>query len=243
MKKQSTLFAITTLALLMGSSVLHAKPDMEKISICHLDDEGRYKVLKVSAKAEGAHFNHGDFAPTESGACISVELVGEGVWLGDQFTANAAVRLKGPNSGKELYVGKHDLGVGGNRNESEFKHTNGVDYLLSVNYDGQTIRSTVTNSANNKEASASKSVAASGCEDTILLGIIDRRTTGSLQVSELTVNGDALAGVYSTTQNYAFWKISGVDMQNLSVEATVNNSPWDSNENDKVEIQLGCWNG
>ncbi len=112
-----------------------------------------------------------------------------------------------------------------------------------MNYDGQTIRSTVTNSANNKEVSASKSVAVGGCEDTILLGIIDRITTGSLQVSELTVNGDALAGVYSTTQNYAFWKISGVDMQNVSVAATVNNSPWDSNENDKVEIQLGCWNG
>ena len=68
--------------LAVGNS---AEAAAEKASICHVDDDGGYHLIRVATKALSAHATHGDASIGESVPGMDGYVFGEGCALCDQL--------------------------------------------------------------------------------------------------------------------------------------------------------------
>lgn len=63
--------------------VIDSDAKKAKVEVCHLDDEGNFKLISIAEPALGAHENHGDVQPLLDGTCPpSIPDCFDGVYSG-----------------------------------------------------------------------------------------------------------------------------------------------------------------
>jgi hypothetical protein len=180
----------------------------------------------------------------------------------DSFlTGGAAVRYKGKNSGKEIYLGIPSLGVGGNRVEAEYGGQSGApdwaDQMShAVTFAFDTMANKVTTSVN--------SVVLLEYDFDLLLppgcpidawnrmDILLRDNSSAVpnvEFNNVTLSFGAVMHelgdfAHSGSPTFQHWMVSGVDFSQeftLSGDLVVD-GPWANNEATRVEITVGCRN-
>jgi hypothetical protein len=66
----SVLAVVTLMAAMMVATMLPAfAVPLEKVTVCHLSEEGTYEAIEVSGNAADTHQAHGDFIVTPETPC------------------------------------------------------------------------------------------------------------------------------------------------------------------------------
>lgn len=179
----------------------------------------------------------------------SVEEVQEPVVTAGAWNATnaAGARWKGTNSGGEFFLGVADLGVGGNRVETNYTWADGI-YDVQFSYDSieNKISASVTSptSSLNYDFDDLNSPACSVANwNTMQIGVY-QRTAGTLVAFEdATLNTNNL-GDFPEDANLSagsFWTISNFDFsQDWTIAGKLNITNFGNNENNKLELSVGC---
>ncbi len=174
-------------------------------------------------------------------------------------TPKAAVRWKAQNSGNEIYLGIHDLGVGGNRTEVGYTWANGT-YPVTFSFDGTQIHQTISGATldytvvPNALLPGTPACPISGWN---VMNILLRDSVGAsltspgggLAFNGVTVNGTPLMGGDLGTVDVAgspgaqYWTVSMVDFsQPWTVTGNLVTDNWQGGGNEalRLELSVGC---
>jgi len=237
------LLAAAAVVSIGAVSTAQAAP-AEKVDVCHVDGQGNYNIINISENAYQQHLDHGDQDVNEDGSCGA--LPGPTVTPGySGLTEAGAVRFRAVNSGGEVYLGTPDLGVGGNRvetNISTWSATNPVTF----SFDGTDLTTTVGGQTLTRAATG-----VAGCDpslwDTVNIKVLDRDgVADSLDFNSVVVNGfpigDFDGAPFGATEG-PDWTVSGLDLSegfDISGDIVVDGTWAGSAELDRVELTVGC---
>lgn len=149
------------------------------------------------------------------------------------MTEAVGVRYKAQNTGGEIYLGKADLGIGGNRIETGYTWPDGT-YPVSFSFDG-TNTITATPGGLAPYVVSSPACASSGWNK---LDIYVRQGTGTTAFNNVEINGIPI-GSFAATGN---WTVSNVNLsQAFTVTGDLVVTGWGTgNEAQKLQITAGC---
>ena len=170
------------------------------------------------------------------------------------FTGGATaggVRFRALNtsaSQEEVYLGRHDLGAGGNRVAQNLTWTqNGANsFSLTFNAATDTLTSVVNGGSAlnfaNFTGGLTGPVAAAPL-NRLVFSIRDREAgAGTISLSNLVLNGSALTGTLNGVEGTTtFWSVAGDFRQSFTLTGNLNlaGGPFASNENNNVQLLVG----
>ena len=174
------------------------------------------------------------------------------------LTGAAGMRYKGTNSGREIYLGVGDLGVGSNRVEADYPAPGTTwpegRYAVTFAFDKPADKITtsidgpgapgVTPAVATVAKSLEYPLAAPACAssdwDTLDILLADRLDPAELSFENVTLDGFPLGDF--ETEGWTNWTVTGVDLGKgftLSGELVVKGT-WGSNETSKLQVTAGC---
>lgn len=155
-------------------------------------------------------------------------------------TLEGAVRYKSLASGgdKEIYLGKPDLGIAGNRVQADAKWVSSNDITFA--FDGANTLSTNVVAGANKYALSYTLIP--GCDwNYMQIMVSSRATSGSVSLEDVILNGTALGSFSGAGWNN--WMVTGIDLSSgftLTGKLVLTGTQPSSAELNKVEIGVGC---
>lgn len=166
----------------------------------------------------------------------------------NQMTAAAGFRVKGDNSGGEVYLGNHLMGNGGaNRVEDNYNALKGGGtFAVSVSFNA------AENRLDGSVGAVSLSYdfddkAAPGCAvgewDLVQVSLWERVDDVELSFENGSVNGEALKKDLGGVSGMKTWTIEGVDFSTgwtVTGDLVASGAEWTGNERTKLEVTVGC---
>ena len=260
MKTKKLLSILSVLVLLFAAlPALSVGAGGEKVDVCHNEGNGTFHLINISDNAFPAHVEHGDASPGEmvpgmegkkfDEACNVVDA-GPTVTPGySGLTEAAGVRYRGNSSGNEIYLGKADLGVGGNRVEASYPNVyanwTAGSYAVTFVYDqGAGKISTSINGAGGTaylEYPLGTLACPASAWNTMDINVVDRLSGGNnLRFNNVTLNGIPLGNFGE--EGWKNWTVSDFDFsQSFIIEGDlVVEGVWSGSETNKLQIVVGC---
>lgn len=169
----------------------------------------------------------------------------------NQMTAAAGFRVKGENTGGEVYLGNHLMGSGGaNRVEAEYgtalKAGGTFDVLLSFDAADNRLDGSV---GTVDLAYDFDTQAAPGCAveqwDLVQVSLWERVEGVELSFEGGSVNGRALRKDMAGVGGMATWTIEGIDFSRdwtVAGDLVASGAEWTGGELTKLEVMVGCKN-
>jgi hypothetical protein len=224
-----------------GSNEKNGPPN--KVDVCHYDAAtGTYTTLSLPQQAVNAHLAHGDYL----GVCGTNNPVVTPGYSG--LTEAAGVRYRGPSTGGEVYIGVPDLGVGGNRNESNYNWVDGI-YSISFSFDASENKiSTTINGAPVTEYDFDTEPVGPGCAvggwNTMDILLVDRLANGTISFNNVMLDSFPLGDFTSPTPTQDTWLNWTVDNFDFSQDFTITGDlvvqGWSGAERIKLQLTVGC---
>ncbi|MEX1345202.1 MAG: calcium-binding protein [Candidatus Limnocylindrales bacterium] len=163
--------------------------------------------------------------------------------------AAAGLRVKGQNTGGEIFLGNHLMGNGGsNRVETEYGTAiaAGGDFDVELSFDAS--ENALSAMVDAKSLTYDfDSQAAPGCDvadwDLLQVTMRERSVGVDLEFNGGSVNGESLKRDLGAPADGTTWTVEGIDFsRDWTLAGTLNASggTWTGNENTKLEIMVGC---
>lgn len=149
-----------------------------------------------------------------------------------------AMRMRGLSSGGEFYLGVNDLGIGGNRSESNFAYDPSQSFSFSYDRTTGGIAGTLSNPGETDNLTFAGTPG--GMFDAVLLIIRGPGRDGALfDVSDLSVNGESVAG-QAPGAGYFEYLITGfADLPTLTVTGRLNvTGTLNGNDSERLRVEM-----
>ncbi len=162
----------------------------------------------------------------------------------------AATRYKGDNSGKEIYLGIPDLGVGGNRVETEYPASSNWQsgtYAVTFAFDQPENKITTSISGPGGPAALEydfDTLLAPNCAvanwNTMDIAVVDRNATHNIRFNNVVLGGFPLGDFGAEGWNN--WTVTGFDFtQSWTMTGDlVVSTAFLNNETNKIQLTVGC---
>ena len=263
MRKRVALLAVLSLvAGALATGVAAAAPP-DKVDICHVDEYQASFLINVSGNALDAHLAHGDGLPGDPVPGVSGKKFAEDctivdagpvVTAGQQSRTRAAgVRIRGWNTGSEIFLGPMTSTSATPRvetNYNEFQTVGQKTYIVSFSFDqpanaiSASISSPSASLLFDFDTAGSPGCATAGW-DTLEIFIRDSRTDSGVALENVILAGFPLGNFGAVdkagTPGGSYWTITAFDFsQSFQVTADMIVDGFYGSESIKVEFNVGC---
>ncbi len=233
---------------------------MEKVDVCHVDGQGIYRLINVSANALPAHLAHGDalpgdVLPGDPPQRFAADCTLEDVTLSAEpggitnSTGNPAVRYRsfGNTGGDEIYLGVQDLGSAANRSAAQFTWTKPGTYDIEVTLASGVLSTTVSDGVSTTltyGSSIGGPAAPCTAWDALEVLVLNRDAGTTVNLNGLTVDGipvdqDFVGGSSFATGTWTVPYAFGSDFT-IRGQIELSGTFSTSQELSKVQLVVGC---
>lgn len=233
---------------------------MQMVDVCHVDGQGRYRLINVNGNALPAHLAHGDaqpgdVVPGDPPQRFAADCTLEDVTLSAELggitnpTGNPSVRYRsfGNTGGDEIYLGVHDLGVAGNRTAAQFSWTKPGTYDVEMTLASGVLSTSVSDGTSTTLTYGSTiGGPAAPCTawDALEVVVLNRDVGTTVNLNGLTVDGipvdqDFVGGSSFATGTWTVTYAFGSDFTvrgQIELAGTFSTSQ----ELSKVQLVVGC---
>lgn len=262
-KRIALLAALSLVAGALATGVAAAAP-ADKVDICHVDEYQASFLINVSGNALAAHLAHGDALPGEPVPGVSGKKFAEDCSLVDagpvvtegqpSRTRAAGVRIKGWNSGSEIYLGSMTSSSATPRVEAQYNDFSTVGqktYSVSFSFDQATnaISASISSPSASLLFDFDTAGNTPGCAtadwDTLEIFIRDSRTDSGVALENVILAGFPLGDFGAVDKagmpGALYWTVTDFDFsQSFQVTADMVVDGFLGNESMKIEFNVGC---